>query len=99
MPNEKKVRISAYLPWACRKLGGCIGRSLAREQNLIMRRFHEAENYCVFACSCDYFWIIDQGARGAEDRCVRRLLLPARQSCHFRGWGIQSQRRQRFGGL
>src|SRR5256886_15080981 len=26
------MRCSAYLPWACRELGGCTSRSLAREQ-------------------------------------------------------------------
>src|SRR5207253_3826329 len=30
-----EMRCSAYLPWACRELGGYTSRSLAREQNLI----------------------------------------------------------------
>src|ERR1700732_1301838 len=68
-PKREKMRNSAYLPWACRKLGGCISGSLAREQNLYLWRFHEAQNRCVFACSCDDFWTISQRARVAEDRC------------------------------
>ena len=34
--KREKVRSSAYLPWACRKLGGYTSRCLAREQNLII---------------------------------------------------------------
>jgi len=31
-----------------------------------MRRFHEAQIHCVFACSCDFFWINGQRARATE---------------------------------